>query len=200
MQKLKPMSSPDVYNFQDPDTGFSFLAPSKKALIAHIVAYREQNQLSPIEFLDVVLENYWCSQPGNSGNCEPVMLRRGILQTLKGGVALLKHVFTGQYVGRAEADRRGSICVVCPLNEFPDKTAFVTWSDNLAHELTGNRQSEHHNELGNCIGCGCPLRVKVHSVPPFKLKNEEADKMRAARKDCWQLAENEQKDRVDANE
>lgn len=182
--RFKAFQAPSRYIFKDPDTKRKFEAPNKKELIQHIQSYREQNRLKPIQALEAVLENYWCSLPENAGKCETLPLKRGWFQYLKGGVSLLENIFMGEknMVSQEEADIRSEICSECPHNVFPDKGPFVKWSDEIAGAATGGRQSSKHNLLGNCEICSCPLRAKVFHKHP-KPSREEKEKMPSF---CWQ--------------
>lgn len=182
--KFKAFKATKSFIFKDPDTGYEFNHPTRRALVRHIVQYRAQNALEQIENLDAVLENYWCSLPENCGSCEDAPLKRGFLQYLKGGIALVKSMAYKEYASQKEADRRAEICIKCPYNVFPDKNAFVRWSDGLALEVIGNRRAVRHNELGNCSVCSCPLRVKVWFMGNPELSPSEIQQMKAV--NCWQ--------------
>jgi len=191
-------TAPSKWIFRDPDTHYLYSASTKEALISHIVSYREQNRLEPLDFLSATIDNYVCSLPENKGLCERFQLKRGILQYLKGGLVLARHMFTGKHVGQEEADRRSGICVGCKLNVFPkDKAGFMKWSDEIALNSVGSLKSINHDKLGSCEGCSCMLKAKCWYSSPFNLSPNESKKMRAANKNCWQLSENENKDRID---
>lgn len=162
-------------------------------LLRYIVSYRSQNELEPIEFLPATVENYVCGLPENKGCCERYTLKRGLLQYLKGGLAVIKQLYTGEPVQEEEANRRGAICITCVNNVFPpNKGEFMGWSDNIAMKTIGKgKHSAHHQQLGNCQVCTCLLKAKVWYQPPFKLKAKEAVQMRKDKPECWQLPENE---------
>lgn len=186
--KFKPFVGPAEYTFKDPDTGYLFKETSRKSLFSRIVAYRAQNNLPPIEELALVVESYLCSLPVHQGLCTPVgPLKRGLLSYFKGGVALATNLWYNKVVSKEEADRRGAICVKCPLNVFPDKGPFVAWSDSIAEASVGSLRSKYHEELGNCEGCSCPLRAKVFYGGTIKLTVSEATTMKNSNPKCWQL-------------
>lgn len=181
--KFKPFASPKRYVFVDPDTGHSYSGKDKKELFFTILSYREQNNLPPIEALDTVLENYWCSLPENTGLCERVKLRRGWLPTIRGGVALLENLFYGKgnLLLPEQAEKRAQICIKCPHNVFPDKGAFIKWSDEIAEASTGGLRCASYDKLGNCEICTCPLRAKI-----FYKKAQMTDEESAKAPDfCW---------------
>lgn len=151
--------------------------------------YREQNQLPDIPYLETVVENYLCGLPENVGKCDKIKIKRGILEYIKGGVALLENVFYGEsnMVSEEVANSRAAICIECPYNVFPDKGPFIEWSDKLAEAATHGKRSIHHTKLGNCMACQCPLRAKVWYGGKIKLTKEERAKMGAV--GCWQIKE-----------
>lgn len=173
-----------IWEFKDPDTGYIYRANSEKELLTLIVNYRKQNELSAIEFLEVIVENCLCKRRVNLGACEArEPLKRNIFQYFKGGIALLKNMAYNKFVSQKEADARAKICILCPLNVFPDKKGFVKWSDDLALASIGERRSTYHDELGNCEACGCTLKAKVFYGDKLNLSDEELNKMPEL---CWQ--------------
>lgn len=186
--KLAPSMAFLVYKFPDPDTGRMHIGKSIQDLAATIRVYRAQNELPEIEYLEAVIEHYLCKCREHIGACEAGKpLKRGIVPFIKGGLLLLKNLAYNQFVTQEEADKRGNICMECPLNQFPDKTDFVKWSDDLALMTIGNRKSSNHDKLGTCIGCGCPLRCKVWFGGKIKLTKKEEDKIKPINPRCWQL-------------
>lgn len=187
IQRLKSFAVPFSFCFVDPDNGHKYLANTKRELFEQIISYREQNRLDPIMGLEYVLENYWCSLPENAGKCRHIVLKRGWLQYVRGGVALLENVFYGEdgMVGDEEAERRAQICVKCPHNVFPDKGPFLAWSDSLAEAATGGRRTASYDTLGSCEACQCPLRAKIWYKGELKLSEKEKEVMRGV--GCWQV-------------
>lgn len=182
-KKLQSFTGPVRYEFTDPDTGFYYKAPDLKSLIQHIVTYRSQNELEPIENLDVVLENYWCQKPVNSSNCCEVELKRGFLGYLKGGIALTKMMLFKTTVPKAEADRRASICVGCPKNIIPSPE-YKSWADDLAEQMVGDLKSSYHDQLGHCECCSCLLRAAVFYKGDMHVTRKEKKCMPDF---CWKL-------------
>lgn len=184
-KKFAPFMAPISYRFVDPDTGFLYQAENREALFNRIVSYREQNKLTPILYLEEVLEHYLCELPENCAKCTEEPLRRGLYQYLRGGIALIENLYYGKknLIEQEQADARAAICVSCPQNVFPDKTDFLLWSDLIAEASTGGRKSSLHDKLGNCNACSCCLRAKVFFKGPFKLTASELAKMPSF---CWQ--------------
>lgn len=184
MQKLIAFATPARFVFQDPDTRYQYRAETREALVKHIVGYRQQNNLKPIEHLELVLENYWCGLRENIGRCEPLPLRRGLLSYVKGSIALVENILMKKMVSSEEAEARAKICVSCPHNVFPDKGAFVQWSDQIAEASTDGRKVSVHDKLGSCDVCTCTLKAKVWYGGTLRLKPDEREKMKAV--GCWQ--------------
>lgn len=178
---------PKRFVFKDPDTGFEYEAGSKQELMARIITYRLQNDLAPLEELSTVLEHYWCTLQENIGACVPrPRLRRGFMQYLRGGITLITDLMYKEFASQDEANSRSLQCSLCPHNVFPDKGKFIKWSDTIAENSVGDRRSLHHEKLGNCEVCSCPLRAKVFYKGKVKLTEGEEAKMGAVK--CWQLA------------
>lgn len=186
--KLKPFAAPKSYTFVDPDTKHIYHGKDKKELFFYILSYREQNNLPPIEALDTVLDNYWCSLPENTGNCERIKLRRGWLPTLKGGIALLENLYYGKdnLLTPEEAEKRAQVCIKCPHNVFPDKDKFIAWSDEIAEAATFGLRCPSYTKLGNCFLCSCPLKALVFSKKANLLETETDERTKYPSY-CWKL-------------
>lgn len=182
--KFASFKGPKSFIFKDPDTGYEFNAPTRKALIRHIVSYRAQNGLEEIESLNSVLENYWCHLPENCGACIDAPFKRGFLEYLKGGISLVKQMAYKSFASQELADKRAEICIGCKYNVFPDKGFFIKWSDDIAQESVGNRRSKHHKKLGNCGVCSCVLRAKVFFMGNPQLTSTQIKQMNDV--NCWQ--------------
>lgn len=190
MLQFKPFQTSGVWEFLDPDTQYKHVGATREELIRNIVNYRSNNQLDPIERLDLVIEHYICSLPQNCGKCEEKKLSRGLMQYIKGGVSLIQNMYYKSFVSVDEAERRASLCKTCTCNHFPDKDLFMAWSDEIALHSVGDRVVSDSHLLGNCLGCSCVLKAKVHYGGDIELEKEEEVLIRACNKKCWQLKEN----------
>lgn len=185
--KFKPFIDSPVFKFKDPDTGRDFSAPNREALLQMVRGYRSQNNLETLDYLPQVVDNYLCSLPVNQGACEPMnTLKRGVIQTIEGGIALLKNLLYRDYASQEVADERSAICKDCPHNVFPNKGHFVKWADDMAQMSVGERRSKYHDELGSCEICTCLMRGKVFFKGKLKVRKEELEKFPDF---CWQKKE-----------
>lgn len=190
LSKFKAFTGPRTFKFKDPDSSFLYESDSLQGLLSSIKSYRLQNELPPIDYLEMVVESYLCNLPEHKGDCYIIptkTLKRGFLQYIRGGVALLKNLAYKSTVRPEVANARSLICKGCPLNTFPDRGPFITWSDNIALASVGSLRSTYHDFLGTCSGCGCPLRAKVFYNGNPHLTEEESKTMRAANPNCWQV-------------
>lgn len=187
MLRFKAFQGPPEWKFIDPDSGFKYKSKSRTELTAHIRSYRSQNGYESIEMLAMVVENYLCGLPENVGKCEQIpTMHRGLLTYLKGGVALVTNVAYSSTVSLEEADRRATVCKGCKFNVFPEKGQFMEWADQLAFAMVGSLKSTHHEDLGNCSVCTCPLRSKVWYKGVVDPPPDELSQMREV--GCWQLS------------
>ncbi len=184
--KFKPFLGPAQYVFRDPDKGTEFKEKSKKTLIDRIRAYRSQNELPELEFLDDVLESYWCGLPENIGKCVPKNLNLGVLPFLKGGIVVLKNFLYDSVVSQDVAEKRASQCSTCPYNRKPENEGVKYWLDLVALNSVKNHKTSQYAKLGTCAVCECPLNMKVFyngkidkPTPEQQAKYEEVS--------CWQL-------------
>ena len=181
---FKPGYNSLDWEFTDPDTGYQFRTGSRADLVKQIITYRINNQLEPIDNLDLVLNDYLCKLPCNAGNCRiNGTLSRGLIGTVKGGVTLLKSMAFKAFVSQEKADDRSSVCARCPMNVFPDKKAFVKYSDRVALHCIGKRRTSNFDNLGNCAVCSCVLKAKVWIVPENLSATEE--EMKEFPSFCW---------------
>lgn len=181
-------NSPKRFIFKDPDNQSKvYEGVSYQDLYAKIRGYRSQNEMSEIPYLETVVENYLCRLPENVGKCVPrPPLKRGLIPTIKGGIALIQNLMYSKFVSQEVADERALICVSCPKNVFPDKGPFLRWSDEIAELSVGKRRAKDHDRLGNCEVCSCPLRAKVWYTGPFKFTRRQISKFPDF---CWQKKE-----------
>lgn len=172
--------------FKDPDTKHVFEESNYANLYKRIILYRAQNNLEPIENLNIIVENYICGLPENANKCCDREMQRGLWEYVKGGVALVKSLMYQDFASQAVADKRAKQCVGCKFNIFPDKGNFLTWSDNIAIHTVGERKSKEHEKLGNCSVCTCNLKSKVFYKGKLpKVSHEQMEKFKEV--NCWQI-------------
>lgn len=184
--KFRPFTGPSRYVFKDPDTGLEFLENSKKTLMDRIRSYRSQNKLAEIEFLDDVLEIYWCTLGENVGRCVPRKLEIGVLPFIKGGITVLKNFLYDKVVTPEVAEKRSLQCVGCPYNRLPDSEGLKSWLDLIAINSVKSRRTTQYEKLGTCSVCECPLNMKVWYAGKIDKPTEEQQKKYDSIS-CWQL-------------
>lgn len=185
--KFQPFVSSNIFIFKDPDTQYEFQARTMGELMARIIGYRAQNNLEPIENLRDVIEHYLCTLSANLGSCREVKLKRGFVQYIKGGMALLKNYYYGDknITSQEVAEKRAAQCAVCPYNINPEKGHFDKWADEQAEHSVGDKKTSLHEALHQCEACGCNLKCKVFYKPKVILSSQEKDMMKNV--NCWQL-------------
>lgn len=191
LKKFSILQSPAKWHFKNPEDGHTIQGLNLADTANKVRMYRAQNEHEPLEYLESIIENYLCMLPANRGCCEKMPpLKRGLYTTIKAGVLLVKQMLYNSFASQEVADIRALICVKCPLNVFPDKSAFIAWADSIAGMTTDGRRSKYHDQLGNCIACTCLLRSKIFFNEKIKLKPKVEKQMRDTTPACWQLPEN----------
>lgn len=188
MLTFNPFMTSKVWEFEDPDTGYKFKSETKEKLIQHIVNYRAQNQLVPIENLHLVLDHYLCSLPVNMGACKNVdPIRRGVLETVKGGVTIFKTLLYSKFASQELAESRAKVCETCPENVLHKSNAFIRWGDRLAKAMIGDKKVSTADKLGHCRVCSCAMKSKVFIHTDLLDFTEE--EITAFPDFCWQKKE-----------
>ena len=104
---------------------------------------------------------------------------------MRGGITLLVNLWYDRVASQEVAETRSRQCLGCPNNEFPDKGAFVKWSDEVALASIGEKKTSYHESLGNCKVCSCVLKAKVFYDGAASFTEEELREFRKV--NCWQL-------------
>lgn len=186
ISKFKPFQGPLQHVFKDPDTGMMYgPEQSKKTLLDRITLFRQQNNLPEIEFLSDVVENYWCSLPENVGRCEPKELSRGLLASIRGGIAVIKNYMYKSFVPQEVAESRAKQCASCKFNEMPVTAGVKHWLDLMAVNSVGDNRTPQYSRLGTCTVCTCPLNMKVFYDGKVPATPDQVEKYKSV--NCWQL-------------
>jgi len=154
---------------------------SKKTLMDRIILYREQNGLEPIDYLSDVLENYWCVLPENIGKCEPKELPLGLMDYIRGGVAVIKNYMYSSFASQETAEKRAKQCAGCKYNGLLEKS----WVDVIAINSVGGKRTAQYDRLGRCDVCLCALNGKVFWSGKVPATEEQLQKYEEI--NCWQL-------------
>ena len=111
------------------------------------------------------------------------------------GIKTLKELFEGAPVAQDLAETRAIQCATCSNNQPGDLTSFFTIPaakvirENLRERQNMGLKTPSDPLLGVCIGCSCPLKLKVHT-PLATIKRHMSDEVRAALvPECWVLHE-----------
>lgn len=190
--------------FIDPDTDFTYNRSYKsfEELEAHVIEYREQNKLPPIDNLREVWENWICQEFGMEGKCAPVgeNIKRTFEQYIKGGRAWIRTLLKkDKWVSQEEAEKRAATCADCNqnlVNIGHRHSQFYT--DKFMQYQTGGRKTKNDVKLYTCKVCTCLLRSKVHyqdDVVAESLSDTEVGKLMREPKHlstkaplrCWQV-------------
>jgi hypothetical protein len=111
------------------------------------------------------------------------------------GIKTLKELFEGPPVASDLANTRAIQCSTCPNNQPGDLTSFFTIPaaklirDHLRERQNMGLSTPSDPLLGVCIGCSCPLKLKVHT-PLSAINKHMNDEIRNALvPECWVLHE-----------
>lgn len=101
----------------------------------------------------------------------------------------------GQPVEKSIADKRASVCAVCPLNGKGDLTRYFTVpAAELVRKQIEQRKdlylkTDFDEQLGICEACGCPLKTKVF-VPIQYIGSHMSQEVKSElHSSCWILSE-----------
>lgn len=175
LRRKDPMREPIIpWHFRDTVTGFDFSEKyeSKAALMDHIARYREMNGQEAIRYLDEIVEDFICRQPGMDMYSEEYEFmqasHRTLEQYINGATAFIKTIkrrFTKEeaMVTQEVANSRALTCLNCPYNaKGLDKSVIEKVTDSWMMGLTKDRETKYDNALLFCQKCGgCPLKAKI---------------------------------------
>ncbi len=93
----------------------------------------------------------------------------GVVAAAVSGLAVYRELFSNQSVpvAREEAERRASVCVVCPQNRVGSlRDWFIETTAKGITDLFGimkdlDLTTSVDAKLGTCVACRCPTRAKV---------------------------------------
>ena len=162
------LAPPGGWRFIDPDTKYQFNEKYRSFddLVSHVQAYREQNRLSKLEKIRVIIEDWLCKQPDMERYCKEFeAIKRSRRQYIKGAKAAAK-VLTGgdqAFVPIQEAEKRAAVCIRCPYNMLDkEDSRLKRYSNKYIQDIVGERKTSLDAKLFSCEICSCPLRPKVH--------------------------------------
>ena len=205
---MKQLSKPEItppggWRYIDPDTNFKFrrLYRSLDDLVKHVASYREHNKLPKIPKLEMVIQDWLCSQPNMERYCKGVrVIDRTLSQYLRGARAAVKVWLQGDRAFEIEevAETRAAMCLECRHNKKNDKDSKLhRYTDEYVQDIVGERKTSVDDKLFSCEICSCSLRPKVHisqKIVQESLSNKERKllemglwNVKGDLFDCWQI-------------
>jgi len=162
-----------------------------KTLIEAVHKHLKANDIPPPVDLERSMNEHACAQfPENCQELDPNAERKVSLWMLakKFFTAVISAATTG-LVSQEEAERRASICSVCPHNK-PQELNFCSGCHTAkfvrdAAEALSTRHTSFDNQLDTCELCSCSLKLKV-----FVPKEGMEDKNIQWHPVCWMRPEN----------
>ena len=130
------------------------------------------NNLPPLQYADIVIEDFVCRQPGMESYVEEFDLdddaERSLSQYRDGALAYIKtrfRKFTRQeaLVDDETAKARALICLNCDYNAESKQAGVVKKvTDGWMQTLTKDKSTKYDGALQDCQKCGgCPLKAKI---------------------------------------
>ena len=98
-------------------------------------------------------------------------------------------------VSQEQAEQRAAICVACPMNgkggleEWFVKPAAAAIKMQFSKLSERKLSTSQDDKLNVCVGCLCPLKLKVHTPLPHISSHMGDETRRALDRSCWILAE-----------
>lgn len=190
------------YVITDPMTGIQVSGGNFDMLLRSAMESRRANSVPIGIGFEQELETWVCEK--YPSECEDIgegKIRKRYLtlrDIVAGSQVMLSQVMNSRkVVDREEAERRGQICVNCPLNDrfskpchgmCPELAAVVGW-------ITGAQGTRHDAALHGCQICGCfnQAAIWVPLDAQWKaLTDEQKEQFKTAKKTlgCWKCPEN----------
>lgn len=186
-----------------PPGGFRYLCPETKTwisaasfgeLISASERHRKSNGLPVSQDFKAELEDQLCSTmpPGTCRHEIGVVTSGPRRLTFADVVSATKTL--GEWflkglkkVGQAEAERRASICLACPMNQNFDGCTTCAEKDlrEAMVGFMGDSKTPMDANLHTCFSCGCTLKAAIW-FPLEILKHNMTDEVKALLpKHCW---------------
>lgn len=161
---------PGGFRYLCPETQTWINAPSMGELIAKAEQHRLANKLAIPEEFKAHVEAQLCSfsPPGTCKHEAGVAMsgpRRLTFQEVVGATMMLGSWFLKgtPKVEQAEAERRATICLSCPMNQNFD--GCTTCAERDLREamvgFMGDSKTPYDAALHSCFACGCTLKAAV---------------------------------------
>lgn len=196
MLKLLDTTSvpPGGFRYLCPETSTWVQAPSFMELISAASRHRAANKLGIPEGFREQVESQLCSTmpPGvcrhESGVAHSGQRRLSISDVISATKTLGQWFLKGTpKVSQAEADRRATICLSCPMNQQFDGCNTCAEKDirNAIVSFMGDSTTPYDAQLATCFTCGCTLKAAVW-FPLDLLQKNMPDNVKSDLPDhCW---------------
>jgi len=188
------------FRITDPLTGIEFFGLQFDNVYQKICDSRKANGIPyGIEFEEEVEQ--WCClhYPDECDETDPDMptvRKLALSDVIHGTQVMVAFKLAGSpLVDRAEAERRGQICVKCPFNQKFAKPCSGVCAElqSLVSSIVGQQGTQYDQSLNACSICGCflqaaiwlPLEIQCKGVPEAMRK-----KFANVQTGCWKTCEN----------
>jgi len=190
----KNLVPPNNFRYTDPDTGWTTVSPTYYDWIANAKEHRRANGLAvapdfPAQAEDQLcglIPPHWCNR--DAGDVTTWVDTNFSLTDLKEGMAVFGHwASLGMpLVTQQEADRRGAICVTCPLNVAVSGCSACHRMASLITGTVAQKKGTYDDRLKACAVCHCALKAKTwFPLDILESRDGEADRQRLYPDFCW---------------
>lgn len=212
--KNRQQSIPGGFDWNQPETGFTFRSDVFVTTRNAIIDDRNRNPRHKLrtdpEYVEFEMEQRYVAKlkamPGGDQwlvpegvEASPPVFQRprsrahaavGEIGSAKAGIGMLVYLFGPalKAVAPELSERRAGICVTCPQNQEGGLLAHVGGEalKSLLQAKSDMKLSTTHDEqLKECTGCNCNLRLKVHVRLDYILERTSPEVMARLDKRCW---------------
>lgn len=212
--KNRQMAIPGGFDWNQPETGFTFRSDVFTTTRDAIIADRQRNPRHKLrtdpEHVEFEMEQRYTAKlramPGGEQwlaptpeDASPPVFRRpqpragrvaAIGETAKAGISLFLDAFgpSLETVPREISEERSKICAACPQNKPGNTLVHMAGSGlKMLLEAKADMKLETSNDdkLNDCAVCLCNLKVKVHVVLPYILEKTTPEQMNNLPPNCW---------------
>jgi len=189
-----PNITPPGGNFvyKQAETSWEFKDPSLNRLIKQVKVHRIANSIPIGVETNQEIEDASCREilekyPNYSGctdqnNTKIGNQSIGLSEVISWGQAMIQLGING-FAPPEEAERRASICAVCPKNKAVQGCFGCRGATAIMDKLRGSRRTKYDSRLEVCEACSCVIRSLVH-FPDEAIDKSHSDDLPYA-PTCW---------------